>query len=117
LLPLKHWSFAVLESALYARQLTWVDAQRFVGQQILAIAPTAAGPVDVKLEVSSVAESPAAPGVHQFAIRFEGPADTFLAQGTYQLRHSDLGDFAVFMTPIARLPVGFAYEACFSHVV
>lgn len=107
----------MLEPALYARQLTWVDAQRFVGQQILAIAPTAAGPVDVKLEVSSVAESPAAPGVHQFAICFEGPADSFLAQGTYQLRHSELGDFAVFMTPIARLPAGFAYEACFSHVV
>jgi hypothetical protein len=113
----ENWSFAVLEPALYARQLTWVDAQRFVGQQILAIAPTAAGPVDVTLEVSSVVESPAAPGVHQFAICFEGPADSFLAQGTYQLRHAELGDFAVFMTPIARLPAGFAYEACFSHVV
>lgn len=107
----------MLDPALYARQLTWADAQRFAGQQVLAVAPVPAGAVDVKLDVSTVVESSATPGTHQFSIRFEGPAETFLAQGTYQLRHRELGDFAVFMTPTARLPSGFAYEACFSHVV
>lgn len=108
---------AVLDSDLFSRQLTWADAQRFHGVRVRVQAPTPTGLAYVVLSVCSVSESPAAPGMHQFAIRFEGPADIFLEQGTYRVHHPELGDFAVFMTPTARLPQGFTYEACFAHVV
>lgn len=107
----------MLDPALFSRQLTWLDALRFVDRQVLAHVPLESGLAQVCLEVLQVSELSAAPGTHQFTIAFQGPLDAFIAQGTYQLRHPDLGDFAVFMTPIAKRANGFAYEACFSHVV
>lgn len=107
----------MLDPALYSRQLTWADARRFVDQQILAVVTTPSGVAEVPLGVRSVTESQGEPGTHQFSILFRGPADSFLPQGTYQLRHAELGDFAVFMAPTARVSGGFVYEACFSHVV
>ncbi|WP_312843509.1 DUF6916 family protein [Diaphorobacter nitroreducens] len=107
----------MLNPDLFSRQLTWLDAQRFVDRQVLAHVPSESGFEQVCLEVLQVSESPAAPGTHQFTIAFQGPLNAFLAQGTYQLRHPDLGEFAVFMTPTAKQADGFAYEACFSHVV
>jgi len=107
----------VLDPALFSRQLTWADAQRFADRQVLACVPQSSGVAQVALDVRSVAESPAAPGTHQFVIAFRGPLDALLPQATYQLRHPELGDFAVFMTPTARKPDGYDYEACFSHVL
>ncbi|WP_312306825.1 DUF6916 family protein [Pulveribacter sp.] len=106
----------MLDSALFSRTLTWPDAQCFARQQVLAHLATPAGPITVPLTVCEVAESPAAPGAHQFRISFQGPADAFLTQGTYRMQHPQLGDYAIFMTPVARRPEGFVYEACFSHV-
>lgn len=108
---------AVLDSALYSRQLTWADAQRFADQKVLALVPQPSGVAQVVLEVRSVAEAAAAPGMHQFVMAFRGPLEALLAQGTYQLRHPELGDFAVFLTPNARKPEGYDYEACFAHAV
>ena len=107
----------MLDTALYARQLTWADAQRFANCEVVAVVPQPAGAVQVPLAVRSVSESASAPGTHQFAIAFHGPLDAPLAQATYQLWHPELGDFAVFMTPTARRSDGYEYEACFSHVV
>ena len=107
----------MLDAALFSRPLTWSDAQGFARQQVLAHLATPAGPATVPLAVCEVAESAAAPGTHQFRISFQGPADAFLAQGTYRVQHPQLGDFAIFMTPVARQPEGLVYEACFSHVV
>ncbi|MBU0746915.1 MAG: hypothetical protein KKB95_11660 [Gammaproteobacteria bacterium] len=107
----------MLDPALFSRQLTWADALRFVDQQVVVYVPAASGVAEIPLMVHSVTESPAAPGTHQFAISFQGPPNGPMAQGTYRLRHPELGDFAVFMTPMAQKADGFLYEACFSHVV
>lgn len=107
----------MLDEALFSRQLTWADAQRFADRQVLVFVPHASGQAQVALHVHGVTESAAAPGTHQFAIAFRGPLDALLTQGTYRLRHPDLGDFAVFITPTSRKPDGYEYEACFSHVV
>ncbi len=107
----------MLDPALFSRQLTWADALGFVNQQVVVYVSAASGLAEIPLDVQSVTESPSAPGTHQFAIWFKGPLNTPIEQGTYQLRHSSLGDFAVFMTPTARKAEGFFYEACFSHVV
>jgi hypothetical protein len=107
----------MLDPALFSRQLTWADALRFVDQQVVVYVPAASDVAEIPLMVHSVTESPAAPGTHQFAISFQGPPNGPMAQGTYRLRHPELGDFAVFMTPMAQKADGFLYEACFSHVV
>ncbi|WP_240456884.1 hypothetical protein [Acidovorax sp. 1608163] len=108
---------AALDPDLFSRQLTWSDALRFEKQDVHVLTPEATSAQVLCLRVSRVTESPAAPGTHQFAIVFHGPADTLLGQGTYHLVHPELGDFAVFITPVGRTPAGVEYEACFTHVV
>lgn len=106
-----------LDPDLFSRQLTWSDAQRFEKRDIHVRLPERANAQMLCLRVLRVTESPSAPGTHQFAIVFHGPADTLLGQGTYHLVHPELGDFAVFMTPVRRTSSGVEYEACFTHVV
>lgn len=107
----------MLDPDLFSRQLTWSDARRFEKRDVYVRIPEATSANMLCLRVSRVTESPAVPGIHQFAIVFHGPADTLLGQGTYHLVHPELGDFAVFMTPVGRTSSDVEYEACFTHVV
>lgn len=107
----------MLDPDLFSRQLTWSDALRFENQDIHVRILEATTAKMLCLQVSRVTESPSAPGTHQFAIVFTGPPDALLGQGTYHLVHPELGDFAVFMTPVGRTSAGVEYEACFTHVV
>jgi hypothetical protein len=71
----------------------------------------------VPLEVLSVERRGDVPNMVQFSIVFRGPADPVYPQAMYRFRHEVLGDYAFFITPVARTAGGTDYEACFSHGV
>jgi L-ascorbate metabolism protein UlaG (beta-lactamase superfamily) len=54
-------------------------------------------------------------GMERFSIYFRGPADNFLPQGMYHMTHERMGDFDLFLVPIARQELGFRYEAVFNY--
>ena len=54
-------------------------------------------------------------GMERFSIYFRGPAEIFLPQGMYQITHERMGDFDLFLVPIARQELGFRYEAVFNY--
>jgi Domain of unknown function (DUF6916) len=54
-----------------------------------------------------------------FSLLFHGPANPFLPQGTYPLRHDAIGDFQLFLVPLGPVPIGpekglMRYEAIFT---
>lgn len=55
------------------------------------------------------------PVLEQFSLIFSGPADSFLAQGTYEFTHPGMGRFALFIVPIGSSPQGFRYQAVFNR--
>lgn len=101
-----------LDDALFARTFTWEDARGIAGDTFLA---DAGAGESVALVVERVDERPAQGAMRQFAILLRGPAEPLLAQATYRLRHARLGDYAIFLTPLARTAAACTYEACFAH--
>ena len=65
--------------------------------------------------VKALAEQADAGNLRQFNLSLFGPAAPMLIQRTYRMQHAGLGDFAVFISPVARTADGFEYQACFSH--
>ena len=50
-----------------------------------------------------------------FSIYFLGPADVYLPQAVYPLRHEEIDEpLNIFIVPIGRTPDGFRYEAVFT---
>ena len=54
-------------------------------------------------------------GMERFSLFFDGPADVLLPQQTYQLRHEEMGEFDIFLTPISRNEKAVRYEAVFNY--
>ena len=54
-------------------------------------------------------------GMERFQIYFLGPANILLPQGTYHLTHERMGDFDLFLVPVAQVENGFRYEAIFNY--
>jgi hypothetical protein len=54
-------------------------------------------------------------GMERFSVFFDGPADLLLPQQTYLLRHEQMGEFDIFMTPISGDAKGIRYEAVFNY--
>lgn len=52
--------------------------------------------------------------MERFSLFFDGPPDSFLPQGIFQMRHDNMGDFEVFLVPISGDQNGFRYEAVFN---
>ncbi len=50
----------------------------------------------------------------QFSLIFAGPAAPVLAQGTYELRHSELGELTLFLVPLGPVGDAMRYEAAFA---
>jgi hypothetical protein len=55
------------------------------------------------------------PGMERFSVFFDGKAALLLPQRTYQLRHAQMGEFDIFVTPISKNETGFRYEAVFNY--
>lgn len=54
-------------------------------------------------------------GMERFSAFFKGPADFFLPQLLYSMEHEQMGDFEIFLVPIARDQQSFTYEAVFNY--
>jgi hypothetical protein len=54
-------------------------------------------------------------GMERFSAFFDGPGDVQLPQGVYSLTHDQMGEFEIFLVPIARDERGFRYEAVFNY--
>ena len=52
-----------------------------------------------------------------FSVLFHGPLERFLPQGMVGLRHETLGEFELFLVPVARDTDGFQYEAVFNRLI
>jgi hypothetical protein len=49
-----------------------------------------------------------------FSLLFRNGAALLFPQQTYAMRHSSMGEFAIFLVPIARERDGFLYQAVFN---
>ena len=54
-------------------------------------------------------------GMERFSVFFDGPANLMLPQRTYPMRHEEMGEFDIFMTPLSRDQNGVRYEAVFNY--
>jgi hypothetical protein len=73
----------------------------------------------IELKLSEVKGYPAGPnehgGMERFSVFFEGPSDPRLPQAVYRLTHEQMGDFDIFLVPLAKAGEGFRYEAVFNY--
>jgi len=106
----------MIDSALFQRRLSWEDARAFEDAHVDFFASEDADAAPLPMEVVSVTGRPATAGGRQFSIVFRGPRAPALPQRTYRVRHPVLGDFAIFVTPVAQSAEWTDYEACFAHV-
>lgn len=53
----------------------------------------------------------------QFSLRFRGDASQVFPQRIYPIKHDSIGDFELFLVPIARDDSGTYYEAVFNRFV
>jgi hypothetical protein len=70
----------------------------------------------VELELTQVSELKIYPEQEEFAVVFRGPLNAFLGQGTRTFKHDRMGEFVIFIVPIAQDAQGFEYEAVFNRV-
>ncbi len=54
-------------------------------------------------------------GMERFSIFFTGPREIRLPQRVYPLHHESMGEFDIFLVPIAGDEKGFRYEAVFNY--
>jgi uncharacterized protein DUF6916 len=54
-------------------------------------------------------------GMERFSVYFKGPGDVYLPQRVYALKHERMGEFEIFLVPIALNDQGFRYEAVFNY--
>ena len=71
------------------------------------------------VEFVLVEARPLPPSKHEamrapFSLLFRNGAALLFPQQTYSMHHSSMGDFAIFLVPIAREQEGFLYQAIFN---
>ena len=78
-------------------------------------------PKPVELKLISVTPRENAPheqaGMERFSAVFSGPLDFYLPQSIYRMVHPGMGEFEVFLVPIAKEADGFRYEAVYNVFV
>jgi hypothetical protein len=70
----------------------------------------------VDLELAQVSELKLLPEQQEFTIVFRGPSEIFLGQGIRSFTHEQMGQFEMFIVPIAQDEEGFSYEAVFNRI-
>ena len=70
----------------------------------------------VAMKLNKVSDARRGANQEQFSIFFLGPLELFLQQALYQVSHSTMGSFALFIVPIAKENNGFLYEAVFNII-
>ncbi len=74
-------------------------------------------PTVVEARLVEVNEGRSNEQVEQFSLIFRGPPEPCLAQQTYELQHSAMGTFDLFLVPVGADADGMTYEAVFSRLV
>jgi hypothetical protein len=73
----------------------------------------------IELKLSAVKGYLAGPneqgGMERFSAFFDGPAAPHLQQSLYHLSHEQMGEFDIFLVPVAKVGEGFRYEAVFNY--
>lgn len=76
-------------------------------------------PGPVELELIEVKGRPSGAdeqqGMERFSVFFRGPAHLRLNQHTFPLAHERMGEFDLFLVPVAQDERGFTYEAVFNY--
>lgn len=54
-------------------------------------------------------------GMERFSLYFQGPAEPALPQKLYAFQHDQMGEFEMFIVPIAKNDAGFRYESVFNY--
>ena len=76
-------------------------------------------PTPFELELTQVLSYNPQPNEQQnmerFSLRFAGPGDVMLRQGTYPFAHPELGELQLFIVPIGRNEHSFKYEVIFNY--
>jgi hypothetical protein len=54
-------------------------------------------------------------GMERFSVFFVGPGDPYLPQQTCRLEHERMGEFEIFLVPIAGDEKSYRYEAVFNY--
>lgn len=82
-----------------------------VGQEFRIAVDEAAS---IVATLTSVAPHDAMRVAAGFSLVFTGPVEPLLPQRIYRMVHDDLGEFDIFIVPIARDGTGARYEAVFN---
>jgi hypothetical protein len=53
----------------------------------------------------------------RFELVFRGPREPLINQGSYRFQHDEMGDFTLFIVPVAQNNDGTLYEACFNRML
>jgi hypothetical protein len=69
----------------------------------------------VELELFEVTDNGSTLENSRFSLLFKGPAEKFLQQDIYQIRHEQLGELDLFMVPLGAFQDGFKYEILFNN--
>jgi hypothetical protein len=70
----------------------------------------------IEAELHEVGELMKFPGQQRFAIRFRGPRDPLLNQGTHAFDHDEMGQFNLFIVPVRQDENSSFYEAIFNRM-
>ena len=102
-------------------ELEWLTHDDFAGRVGEPFEVTVEDGAPLPLVLSQSREGEALGGVgpegqqrRQFSLVFTGPSTRLLSQGTYDLRHAELGDLALFLVPLGPLGDEMRYEAAFA---
>ncbi len=72
-------------------------------------------PTVVEAKLVEVREVGSSEEYEQFSLLFKGPSQPLLSQKTYTFEHSRMGNFDLFIVPIAASEAGISYEAVFNR--
>lgn len=72
---------------------------------------------EVELLLTRVSDLKTTHNSQSFSILVQGPADHLMPQRIYHLSHPQLGEFDIFIVPVARQADGFVYEAVFNQIL
>lgn len=78
------------------------DGERRIELELDEVQPFKAGPTEQQ-------------DMERFSLFFYGPGDTLIHQQTVRLAHERMGEFYIFIVPVARDERGHRYEAVFNY--
>jgi hypothetical protein len=97
-------------------QVEHATAAMFQAHLNTPFAVRSAGGIRLPLRLTRVTERPLTRGIEQFSLSFQAPAGSLLPHGTHAFRHSALGTFDLFVSPVGGVSAqSRVYEACFSR--